>query len=225
MKSPTASGRKPWNERQKRKDKLLFFTSRTRRIELKIWSNSYHSIDSILTHWSFGNNNKVCLNAFLPQVFAACSSIPWLNIKFTMKTLQCTLRDVHTPSRIGVKEDRIQWHFYSVKCVASSKHSSRCTACKNSPRYTSSLHFVGHCDICGPDIILPALLSQNTTKNCPRMHPNTHVNICLRLLSNVAEINMLMNRMWVNHVTDWCSFSFWVSLKRHNVGRCLSHTK
>lgn len=57
----------------------------------------------------------------------------------------------------------------------------------NSPWYPSSLHLVGHSDVSGPDVVLPALLSQDATKDRPAVDPYSHVYVCLRLLSHVTE--------------------------------------
>lgn len=57
---------------------------------------TYYTIDAILSHRSFRNNDQVGLNAPFPQVVTAVTSVPWLHIKLTMKTLHGALWDVDT---------------------------------------------------------------------------------------------------------------------------------
>ncbi len=62
--------------------------------------------------------------------------------------------------------------------------------CRFLPWYSSCLHLVGHRHVSRPHVILPALLSEHAAQNRPRMHPDTHVHVRLRLLSNISEIQM-----------------------------------
>lgn len=51
----------------------------------------------------------------------------------------------------------------------------------NPPR----LHLVGHRNVGGPDVVLPALLTQDPPQDCATVHANAHVNIGLGFLSDV----------------------------------------
>lgn len=53
------------------------------------------------------------------------------------------------------------------------------------PWNAPSLHLVGHCDVCRPHIILPALLPQHAPQHGPTVNSNPHVHVGLGLLSNV----------------------------------------
>lgn len=55
------------------------------------------------------------------------------------------------------------------------------------PWYPSSLHLVGHSDVCGPDVVLPAFLSQHSPQDRTAVHSDTHVDIRLGFLSDVPE--------------------------------------
>jgi len=46
----------------------------------------------------FGQAHQVRVNAFLQKILAAFSSIALLQLKLTMQTVLCALRDVHTPA-------------------------------------------------------------------------------------------------------------------------------
>lgn len=58
-----------------------------------------------------------------------------------------------------------------------------------SPWDPSSLHFIGHCDICGPNIILPTFLTQHSSQDRTTVHSNTHVDICLGFLSDIPVVS------------------------------------
>lgn len=58
------------------------------------------------------------------------------------------------------------------------------------PWYPSSLHFVGHSDVCGPDIVLPAFLTQHSSQHCAAVHSDPHVNICLGFLSDIPVVSL-----------------------------------
>lgn len=58
-----------------------------------------------------------------------------------------------------------------------------------SPWDPSSLHFIGHCDICGPNIILPTFLAQHSSQDRTTVHSNTHVHICLGFLSDIPVVS------------------------------------
>lgn len=51
----------------------------------------------------------------------------------------------------------------------------------NPPR----LHFVGHSNISGPDVVLPAFLTQDPPQDRPTVHANAHVHVCLGFLPDV----------------------------------------
>lgn len=53
------------------------------------------------------------------------------------------------------------------------------------PRNSSSLHLVCHSHISGPDVILPSLLAQHSTQDCPSVDTHPHVNVCLSFLTNI----------------------------------------
>lgn len=55
---------------------------------------THYTIDAILSHRSFRNHHQVGLDAPLPQVVTAVTTIPWFHIKLTMKTLHGALWDV-----------------------------------------------------------------------------------------------------------------------------------
>ena len=56
------------------------------------------------------------------------------------------------------------------------------------PWYPSSLHLVGHSDVSGPDVILPAFLTQHSAQDRTTVHSNPHVHIGLGLLTNVPAV-------------------------------------
>lgn len=59
---------------------------------------TYYTVDAILSHRPFRNNHKVGLDASLSQIVTSVTSIPWLHIELTMKTLHGALWDVDTTS-------------------------------------------------------------------------------------------------------------------------------
>lgn len=65
------------------------------------------------------------------------------------------------------------------------RYSHLPTSKEHSPRNATSLHLVGHSDIGGPHIILPALLAQDATQDSARVHPHTHVHPSLGLLPHI----------------------------------------
>lgn len=67
--------------------------------------------------------------------------------------------------------------------------------CTCLPRYSSSLHFVGHSDVCGPDVILPAFLTQHSPQDRTTVHTNPHVNICLGFLSDIPAVGLQSNHI------------------------------
>lgn len=52
---------------------------------------THYTIDAVLSHRSFRYNHQVGVDAPLPQVVTAFTSVPWLHIKLTMKTLHGAL--------------------------------------------------------------------------------------------------------------------------------------
>ena len=54
-----------------------------------------------------------------------------------------------------------------------------------SPRDAASLHLVGHGDVGGPYIVLPAFLAEDAPQHGARVHPHTHVHPSLRLLPHI----------------------------------------
>ena len=224
---------------------------------------THYTIDAILSQRSFRDNHQVGLNAPLPQVVTAVTSVPWLHIKLAMKTLQGALWDVDATgphrqrgqrsdrsrsllgtyfslktdknhlqlgkcwfvgqwSRFGVRVREVvvrvspqKWRELTCVCLCVSYVPSwscyifrlflilwRCLLfdvqrevmhgnnCLFLPWYSSSLHFVGHRDVCGPDVILPALLTQHSPQDCATVHSNPHVHICLRFLSDVPVASL-----------------------------------
>lgn len=59
---------------------------------------THHAIDAIvLPRRVSGNQHQVGVDAALPKVVAAVSSVPLFHLKLAMKTLQGALGDVDTP--------------------------------------------------------------------------------------------------------------------------------
>lgn len=45
------------------------------------------------------------------------------------------------------------------------------------PRFATSFHVVGQCDVVGPDVILPLPQSKDSTKNSSRVDPYAHIQL------------------------------------------------
>ena len=55
----------------------------------------------------------------------------------------------------------------------------------HSPRDAASLHLVGHGDVSGPHVVLPAFLAEDAPQHGARVHPHSHVHPSLCLLPHI----------------------------------------
>lgn len=68
------------------------------RVALKVLKKAQSTHISIkLICRLFRHKNQVSVNAFLQQVLASLSTIPWLQLKFSVQTFLGALGDVHSP--------------------------------------------------------------------------------------------------------------------------------
>lgn len=93
----------------------------------------------------------------------------------------CTFTFTHENTQIkGPCEKHSQYRSLQRRCSVQLMFS---------PWDPSSLHFIGHCDICGPNIVLPTLLSQHSSQDRTAVHSNTHVDISLGFLSDIPVVS------------------------------------
>ncbi|KAF3840244.1 hypothetical protein F7725_018961 [Dissostichus mawsoni] len=103
----------------------------------------------------FRDNYQVGLDAALLQVVAAVSSVSWLCVELSMKTLHGALRD-KTNYDILRYDRRLRQHLFSDESTVRVLDETQ-----SETSWRTFLHFVCHSDVRGPDVVLPAFLSQN----------------------------------------------------------------